>query len=501
MVALVLLWARPGMGSGDRSDPAGCFELTSPSMNVATYRADGTTGVAGSISECENLVYEVKLSKPAFSATACAFFGGVVDFATPDGVVHRLAAEVPCVGGQGDNASGCSAVNESLTLPRVTYAVRLEDVANGAVTAHATYQGWRVHSIVGPLDGTPVVAAESSFVVKCADADPCTSDLCNPALVAQAACSNPVNPFGCFVCGDGAVQQGEECDAATANGRAESCCTFDCRLLPAGGECRASAGVCDVAEACDGAGGACPMDVKRPSGTECRPADGACDLPEVCDGASGVCPSVDAIALDKVCRSAVDECDVAEQCDGVTKACPVDDRAIAGTGCGAGDSCDGEGHCVNTCGNGFQEAWEACDLPAKPAGEWCTTRCQAAACDWRSVTESRPAKVDGQALLCSLTGAVAGSDCEKEGRLMKKVNTFRDAARQRVNALRDTGCKNTRSIARKLKGLSRRLNRLIVGLRFGACTTNVVGPALLTWGGLTTALIESPERVCAEGGE
>jgi hypothetical protein len=485
----------------DRSDPAGCFELTSPNLSVRTFRADGQTGVVGLVSECETLVYQVVLTKAGSSPTGCAFFGGVVDLSTPDGVVHRLASDVPCVGGQGDNGSGCSPFTQAWILPPVSYRVHPEDLTGGAVTAHANYEGWRVHSIVGPLDGTTVSEVKSTFVVRCLDADPCSSDLCNPALAGPAACSHPVNPFGCFVCGDGTVQEGEACDVAAANGRAESCCTFDCRLLPAGDECRASVGACDVAEVCDGVGGACPADAKRPSGTECRSAEGVCDLPEVCDGASGGCPAVDAIAIEQVCRPAVDACDVAEQCDGVTKSCPPDARAVPGTSCGDGDSCDGGGQCVNTCGNGVREAWEACDLPARPGGQWCTATCRIAPCDWRSVAESRPATIDGSTLLCSLTEPVAGTDCGSDGRLLKKVNGFREAARRRVEELEGGHCGNARVIGRKLKEMTRRLNRLSVGLRFGACTSNVVGPALLTWADLTNALREHPEQVCPQGGE
>jgi hypothetical protein len=57
--------------------------------------------------------------------------------------------------------------------------------------------------------------------------------------------------------------------------------------------CRASAGVCDVAESCDGAGNDCPAGLASwPASTECRAAvAGGCDVAESCTGASAACPA------------------------------------------------------------------------------------------------------------------------------------------------------------------------------------------------------------------
>ena len=53
--------------------------------------------------------------------------------------------------------------------------------------------------------------------------------------------------------------------------------------------CRPSAGVCDVAETCDGARGACPADAK--STAVCRRPAGVCDVAESCDGVNDTCPA------------------------------------------------------------------------------------------------------------------------------------------------------------------------------------------------------------------
>ena len=44
-------------------------------------------------------------------------------------------------------------------------------------------------------------------------------------------------------------------------------------------KCRASAGVCDLAEACDGATAACPANGFAPATTQCRASAGVCSRP------------------------------------------------------------------------------------------------------------------------------------------------------------------------------------------------------------------------------
>ncbi len=103
--------------------------------------------------------------------------------------------------------------------------------------------------------------------------------------------------------------------------------------------CRPAAGICDVAESCDGVSDACPADGFVAAGTVCRPVAGACDLAESCDAASAGCPSD--VKSTAVCRPVAGECDVAENCDGVGDDCPPDALVAAGIVCrGASTSCD-----------------------------------------------------------------------------------------------------------------------------------------------------------------
>lgn len=92
-------------------------------------------------------------------------------------------------------------------------------------------------------------------------------------------------------CGNGIVEQGEDCDCGGTQGCGnnaccdpttckftagavcdpanEECCTSTCRFASNGTVCRASTGVCDPEETCTGSSPACPADVTAPDGTAC----------------------------------------------------------------------------------------------------------------------------------------------------------------------------------------------------------------------------------------
>jgi len=91
----------------------------------------------------------------------------------------------------------------------------------------------------------------------------------------------------------------------------------------AGTNCRGSAGACDVAETCTGSGAACPADGFAASSVECRASAGVCDLPENCTGSGAACPADAVVAAGQVCRPAQGVCDVAENCDGSATDCPA----------------------------------------------------------------------------------------------------------------------------------------------------------------------------------
>jgi C1A family cysteine protease len=104
---------------------------------------------------------------------------------------------------------------------------------------------------------------------------------------------------------------------------------------PAVAVCRAASGACDVAEYCSGKAAACGADVLQKKGTVCRPSNGICDAAEACDGLAGACPADKAAPAGTVCRASSGVCDVAEACDGKATTCPTDGWRAAGTVCRA----------------------------------------------------------------------------------------------------------------------------------------------------------------------
>jgi hypothetical protein len=107
-----------------------------------------------------------------------------------------------------------------------------------------------------------------------------------------------------------------------------------------GTTCRASAGACDVAEACTGASGSCPPDLVAAPGVVCRDAVGSCDVAEECDGSGGSCPP-NAIAPDGT------YCD--ELCG---------EESCSGGVCRGGRTCSGGNVCI-------------CDYGCLPRGSYC----------------------------------------------------------------------------------------------------------------------------------
>ncbi|KAJ8254698.1 hypothetical protein GJAV_G00196180 [Gymnothorax javanicus] len=91
---------------------------------------------------------------------------------------------------------------------------------------------------------------------------------------------NPPNTrvmYGGQRCGNGYLEEGEECDCGEEEECSSPCCNANNCTLKVGAEC---------------AHGVCCQDCKLKSpGVMCRPAAGSCDLPEYCDGKSESCPA------------------------------------------------------------------------------------------------------------------------------------------------------------------------------------------------------------------
>src|SRR6185369_609470 len=131
-------------------DPPGCFE-TGPAIVVSVFRADGTTGVVGSVSQCETINYQARLQKAQDLDTICAFSGGTFSLTTPDGVVHPISANVPCIGGTA--GEGCDSTVDFFDSALIPYTVQQANIVNGFVVANANYVNGVVHDIDGNTPG------------------------------------------------------------------------------------------------------------------------------------------------------------------------------------------------------------------------------------------------------------------------------------------------------------------------------------------------------------
>lgn len=220
-------------------------------------------------------------------------------------------------------------------------------------------------------NGNGLCVAGSNPPPDCNDAYACTTDTCNSTGNTTYTCSNTINEGSClidgachsntssnpsndcqycsasfnnsswtnrtagFACGD---QTSDLCDAANTCNDSGVC---QANYSSAGTVCRASAGVCDVAESCSGSSAACPAEGYQSSGTQCRASAGVCDVAEACTGNSASCPSDGYQSSGTVCRSSAGICDVAEACTGSSTACPSDGFQSSGTQCRAADGlCD-----------------------------------------------------------------------------------------------------------------------------------------------------------------
>lgn len=132
------------------------------------------------------------------------------------------------------------------------------------------------------------------------------------------------------LCGNGALDAGEQCDAP-------STCCIACRYATAGAACASDDNTC-TSDVCDAAGTCTHPPL--PADTSC-PDDGAGCTADRCDGA-GTCthpvlPAGSTCAPGGPCRAT---------CDGIGSACPLASAGTYDPTCGACEACDGSGACA-----------------------------------------------------------------------------------------------------------------------------------------------------------
>src|SRR6266849_2253031 len=323
---------------------------------IVTYRSQCGDGVVESGEQCD----DGNTQNGDCCSSSCQFEAA--------GTVCRAAAGV-C-----DVAETCTGT--SATCPA--------DAKSTGVCRPAAGPCDVAESCDGVSDGCPADGFASAATVCRAAAGECdVAEFCpgdGPSCPADAKQPN----------GTACTDDGNPCTSDTCNGTNDTC------QHPAGNAgttCRASAGVCDPAETCDGTTPTCPPDAK--STAVCRPAAGPCDVAETCDGSDPSCPA-DAFKPASVeCRAAAGQCDAPENCTGSSAACPADAPKPNGTACDDGNACTASHACQDgTC-----------------AGNACTSSdtCQGGICGGTLVADSTPCD-DGND--CTASDACQGGVCQ-----------------------------------------------------------------------------------------
>ncbi len=171
------------------------------------------------------------------------------------------------------------------------------------------------------------------------DGDPCLQgETCDEA---EGKCIPPEQ------CGNGTMEQGEECDDGQANGTTACGCQTNCTYTLANTSC-ADNTFCNGDETCDGSGTCQP-------GTPVDCSDGVSCTDDSCDEVNDTCLNA---PNNGNCQDNGQYCDGTESCD------PVHDCLSSGDPCQQGETCDEEQNkCIPPvqCGNGILEQGEECD--------------------------------------------------------------------------------------------------------------------------------------------
>jgi hypothetical protein len=291
-------------------DPPGCFE-SGPGIVISVMRADGVTGLVGAASQCETITYRVTLRKAIESDEVCAFSGGTLTLTTPDGVVHDIDVNVPCIGG---TTAPCDPAVDAVASGLISYTVNPADVIAGFAIASAHYTGGVLHDGDVDTSGVSAMAPKATPVVLCDDGDACSQNVCDPEQQGAAACSNP--PIDCDdhnacttdSCGDGVCNHvAPDPTCVPCEGPADcndhNACTTD--TCGENGTCERSTipgcVPCETAAQCDD-GNACTTDT-CPAGACVHAAIDDCPI-EVC--ADGDCAN-NPLCRTEICGNCIDD--------------------------------------------------------------------------------------------------------------------------------------------------------------------------------------------------
>jgi cysteine-rich repeat protein len=255
-----------------------CQSATGVCGFIGIERSEGITRVELSDPRSDiGVNFNFELDDVRFEPAAASCGNGIVEFGEQcdDGAANGTAGS--CCSGT------CQFVSEG------TICRPAADVCDVAETCTGT-------SAACPPDAfAPATTICRPSAGACDVADTCTgtSPTCPADQLAPAGliCPSTSTTLPPSLCGNGAVDPGEQCDlGAAVNGTPGVCCTATCAFRAAGQECRPAADPCDIAETCGGNGAACPADARRNVGDVCDDGDPTTGISSC--NSSGACTGV-----------------------------------------------------------------------------------------------------------------------------------------------------------------------------------------------------------------
>ena len=254
--------------------------------------------------------------------TSCTGTCGACNLAGHLGACTALTSGTVCRAAAGacDVAETCNGT--ALTCPADALA------PSTTVCRAAADECDAAETCTGTSASCPADTKKASGTACTDDGNPCTQDTCDGTAI---ACQHPVGNAGA-VCraSAGACDVEETCTGTSATCPADGFAT-------ASTVCRAAGGECDLAETCTGTSASCPADTKKTNGTACTDDGNLCTADQ-CDGSNVLCQHPAGNA-GTVCRASAGICDVAEVCTGTSTSCPADGKAPNGTTCSDGNAC------------------------------------------------------------------------------------------------------------------------------------------------------------------
>ncbi|KAG7093935.1 hypothetical protein E1B28_007569 [Marasmius oreades] len=167
------------------------------------------------------------------------------------------------------------------------------------------------------------------------------------------------------MCGNGIVEDGEDCDPGTGktspccnsstckfinnakcDPQSSTCCTDQCGFASKDTVCRPSKdSKCDVEEKCTGTSGTCPSDVMKPNGESCG-GDGLKCASGICTSVALQCQQVGAsLGLQQACPQSQNSCELTCQNPNSSNSCVrLSSLMIDGSPCGLAGTCQ-NGQC------------------------------------------------------------------------------------------------------------------------------------------------------------